>query len=246
MKSLSQYVQIGSKSSTFVPLAPLVLNAKRIVEPIFDNPLSFWCYRIFGRQSDHMFNTLEFARQKFPFLEVKEAMAVIANTELRKVQGGEELIKEGEVASFSAYIIKGIFRAYKYVDGEEKTVLFRKETEFIGAPPSMFRDKPAEETVIATEDSLILVFDWKGFKELSKKNSKVANAYSHLVEDMMLEAIDRIQDFTILTPEQRYLKFVSENKDLMNRLQLKHIASYIGITEQSLSRIRARLAKGGN
>lgn len=193
-----------------------------------------------------MFNTLEFIRQKFPFLEAKEAMKVIAKSKVKKLKTGEVFILEGEVAEVTAYIAKGILRAYSTVEGEEKTILFRREGELIGSPPSMFKGMPAQETVSAVEHSLILVMDWKGFRELSIKNLQLSKAYTRAVEEMMLDAVQRIQDFTVLTPEQRYLKFLKENKELINRVQLKHVASYIGITEQSLSRIRARLAKAGN
>lgn len=190
-----------------------------------------------------MFNTLEFIRLKFPFLEAKEALKIIANTKIRKLKAGEVFIQEGEVAEVTAYIAKGILRAYTTVEGEERTVLFRKEGELIGAPPSMFKGSPASETVEGLENSVILVIDWKGFRRLAKTNKQVGNAYTQAVEDMMLEAVERIQDFTILSPEQRYLKFIKEEKDLVNRVPLKHIASFIGVSKVSLSRMRARIAK---
>lgn len=189
-----------------------------------------------------MLNIQEFVRQKFPFLDVKEALKVISKTELRKLKVGEFLIEEGKVTNFTAYIIKGLFRAYVMRDGEERTVLFRKEMEFIGAPPSMFKQAPAQENVVAVEDSVVLIIDFVGFRKLARESMALSAAYTNLIEEMLLEGVERIQDFTTLSPEQRYLKFVDENKGLMNRIQLKHIASYIGVTEQSLSRIRARVA----
>jgi CRP-like cAMP-binding protein len=193
-----------------------------------------------------MFNIQEFVRQKIPFVSTKEALKFIASTKMRKYKTGEAFIEQGEVSSKSAYIAKGVMRAFVNVDGEEKTVLFRKEGEFIGAPPSMFRNKPAKETVVAVEDCLLMIVDWEGFRDLAGSSAQISKAYSFVVEDMMLDAVDRIEDFTILSPEQRYLKFIKEEKDLLNRVQLKHIASFIGISEVSLSRMRARLAKRRN
>lgn len=194
-----------------------------------------------------MFNALELVRQKFPMLDAKEALKVIANSELRKLKPGEVLIEDGTVAPITAYIAKGILRAYIVTEGvEEKTVLFRKEGEFIGAPPSMFKDEPAQENVEALENSVVFIIDWKGFRELAKKNIHLANAYARVVEEMMLEAVERIQDFTVLTPEERYIKFEKENRKLMQRIPLKYLASYLGVAVPSLSRIRARLAKEGN
>lgn len=190
-----------------------------------------------------MFNTLEFARQKFPSLNAKEVAQIIAKSKLRKLKPGELFIKEGEVSSGPAYIAKGVMRSYVKVDGEEKTVVFRKDSEFIGALPSMFNDEPAVETVVAVENCIILTLDWKGFRQLAAKNSIIGRAYSRVIEGMMLESVDRIHEFTTLSAEQRYVKFIQENKDLLNRVQLRQVASYIGITEQSLSRMRARSAK---
>lgn len=193
-----------------------------------------------------MFNTLEFARQKFPSLNAKDVTQIVTNTKLQKLKAGEVFIEAGTVVEGPAYIAKGLMRSYVDRDGEQKTVVFRKESEFIGSLPSMFRDEPAIETTVAVENCVIMMLDWVGFRALAGKNAVIGRAYSRLIEDMMLEAVHRIHDYTTLSAEERYMKFVKEEKGLLNRIQLKHLASYIGVTEQSLSRIRARIAKGGN
>ncbi len=193
-----------------------------------------------------MFNALEFARQKFPSLNAKEVTQIVTNTKLKKLKAGEVFIEAGTVAEGPAYIAKGLMRSYVDRDGEEKTVVFRKESEFIGSLPSMFRDKPAIETTVAVEDSVIMMLDWVGFRALAGKNAVIGRAYSRLIEDMMLEAVERIQDFTVLTPEERYTKFENDNRNLMQRIPLKYLASYLGVAAPSLSRIRLRLSQKGN
>lgn len=194
-----------------------------------------------------MFNVQEFVRTKLPFLSVAETLKIVAKTKVIKLAEGEVYIKEGEVNENPGYIAKGLMRAYTLKnEAEEYTVVFRKEGEFIGALPSMLREQPANETVVAMEDSVLFQFDWKGFKKLAHKNATISRAYSHIIEEMLLDAVQRIQDFTLLSPEERYLKLIEDEPDLVDRVPLKHIATYLGIAVPSISRMRARIAKKGN
>lgn len=194
-----------------------------------------------------MFDPIKFARAQFPVLPAKEALEIIKSSKVLNLKAGDVFIEQGEVSYSSAFIVKGLMRAYCITnDAEEKTVLFRGEYEWIGSIPSMIKDKPANEQVVALEDTLLFLFDFRHFRSMAEKNSKISAAYSRMVEDMLSDAIDRIQDFTVLTAEQRYVKFERENRKLMQRIPLKYLASYLGIAVPSLSRIRARIAKGGN
>lgn len=194
-----------------------------------------------------MFDPFKFTSERFPFLGVEDVAALLKSSKLIKLKAGEQFINQGEIDYSSAFIVKGMMRAYCITDdADERTVLFRAEYEFIGSIPSMIYDEPATEQVEALENSVLFLFDFRHFRKLAEKNNAISRAYSHMMEDMLHDAIGRIQDFTVLTPEQRYLKFERENPKLMQRIPLKHLASYLGVAVPSLSRIRARIAKGGN
>ena len=64
-----------------------------------------------------------------------------------------------------------------------------------------------------------------------------------IAENVLTILNDRVESFLFNTAEERYLKFISENPDLIQRVSLTHLASFLGIERQSLSRIRSKLAK---
>jgi len=194
-----------------------------------------------------MFDPFKFASNRFPYLGTSDVAALVKTAKVISLKSGDVFIRHGEVDTRTAFIVSGLFRTYCITsEGDEVTQVFKKEYELIGSIPSMLFNEPASEQIEAIEDTLILLFDFKNFRELAKKNRSLSSAYTSMIEDMLHEAIDRIQDFTVLSAEQRYVKFESENRKMMQRIPLKHLASYLGIAVPSLSRIRARLAKSGN
>lgn len=191
-----------------------------------------------------MFDPIEIAKTQFPDLGIEDVLTLVKSSRLVKRKAGHVLIKQGEISHQAAFVVNGLVRVYCVLDdGGEKTVLFRKEQDFVGSFPSMLHDKPAEEQVEALEDSILCLFDFKTFRKLARKNFNISKAYSSGLEKALEETIVRIQDFSVLSPEERYVKFMKENKDLNQRVALKHLASYIGVAVESLSRIRARISK---
>ncbi len=188
------------------------------------------------------FDLFNYVKKIFPLLHVQDIAKLVSKTKIISLKEKELLIKKGEKNPKAALIIKGLVRAYHLVEEDQKTVLFRKEGEFIGSPHWMFSRKPAVEEVEALENSWLVEVDFQTFKKLAEKNLPLARAYNTALESMLMDAIIRIESFTALSPEERYLKFIENNKGLAQRIPMKHLASYLGVTPFSLSRIRRRIA----
>lgn len=191
-----------------------------------------------------MFDPFKFASERFPSLAAKDVASLIKTSKVVRLKAGETFIKQGERNPQSGFIISGIMRAYCIVDGyKEVSIIFRGVYEFIGSIPAMMFDEVADEQVEALEDTVLFVFDYANFRSLAKSNTGIAKAHSRVMEILLKDAISRIHDFAILSPEERYVKLIKENKKLVQRVPLKYLASYLGITEVSLSRIRGRISK---
>jgi CRP-like cAMP-binding protein len=107
--------------------------------------------------------------------------------------------------------------------------------------PDFFNNKPAIETIQALEDSIIIYINVEAFEKLCEKYTIFFKLKSKALEKIIILAADRIHFFTVLSPEERFIKIQKEQPDLVQRVEQKHLASYLGITTVSLSRIKSRL-----
>jgi CRP-like cAMP-binding protein len=88
--------------------------------------------------------------------------------------------------------------------------------------------------------------DYDRLISIVEKHPSIERNRKFIFQKMMRQAHTRLESFVLLTPEERYLKYASEHKDIVNRVADKHIANVLGITPTSLSRIRGRIAKEGS
>ncbi len=155
----------------------------------------------------------------------------------------EFFLKEGEVQKAMGFISEGLIRRY-YVNqkGNEITTGFNKENEYITDYPAFIRQKPTKYFMQCLEPSTVVNLPYKVIHEAYEKFDK-GQLYGRLMAEQTLTTLnDRIEGFLFHTAEERYLKFVEENSDLINRISLTHLSSFLGIERQSLSRIRKRIA----
>lgn len=160
----------------------------------------------------------------------------------KKLKKNEIFIEEGTFYSKFFYINKGLVRGfYSNADGEEKTIFFRWEKEFGADPDCLIHKKPARLTWIAVEDSDILEIDMLKFEELSKRNAALLKLRIVTNQKILYRLYERLESFIINTPEERFIQLQSTYHDLCERIPDKHLASFLGITPVSLSRIKKRL-----
>ena len=101
--------------------------------------------------------------------------------------------------------------------------------------------KPSKTTIQALEDSEIFVIDYSSMRKLYTKSSKFEQMGRLIGEYYILMLHNQLSSFLLDSPEERYVKLVEDFPDLLNRVPLQYIASYIGVTPVSLSRIRKRI-----
>jgi CRP-like cAMP-binding protein len=162
----------------------------------------------------------------------------------RKYKKKDILLKEGQVSTSIGFVTKGSFRQYYLIDGEEKTTFFFFENSFVCDYDSFLTERPCDHNIEALEDCEILYFNREIIYQLYRIYPKFETFGRLIAENVFLCTKERLSHFLLRNPESRYLRFLQsyESEIILQRVPQHYIASYLGITSVSLSRIRARLA----
>lgn len=161
----------------------------------------------------------------------------------RTIKKGEFFNMQNFVCSDLGFIRKGIFRIYYYDEKamEDRNMFFFSEGKFIVSFASFVYQYPCAYYVEAMEDAELYAIKYKDLQNLYNVNNGWANTGRLLAELFFIYAQSRMEELLFNNVEQRYTKLQKEQPEILNRIALFHIASYLGITSQSLSRIRKRL-----
>lgn len=183
----------------------------------------------------------DFIAQYMPLLE-EEKKAILDLDIFKTYKKGTILLKEGQLSYDGYFVIKGCIRCYYVIDGEEKTTAFYTESQSL-SPLCIVNNKPSEYYVSCVEDSIITVANPEMEKNIFKKFPRFETLCRVLSEELLAKNQASFDDFKTSTPEQRYLNLLKTRPDLLQRVPQYQIASYLGMTPQSLSRIRKRIVK---
>lgn len=179
---------------------------------------------------------------KYIQLSEEEKNIIIELAFFTSFKKGTILLKEGQLSKDSYFVVKGCVRCYYIVDGEEKTTAFYSEGESF-TPPCVLANKPSDYYISCLEDSVLSAGDAEPDEELFKKFPKLEKLCRILSEDLHSKSQIAFDNFKISSPEKRYLHLLETRPDLVQRIPQYYLASYLGITPQSLSRMRNRLIK---
>jgi CRP-like cAMP-binding protein len=160
----------------------------------------------------------------------------------QKLRKGEHLLNEGYICKNIFFIEKGLVRYYARIDGEEITSYFNKEGEFVCDYASFLPQQPSLINIQVLEASTVYTISHANM-QLFYQQVRHGERFGRLaIEEVFVSAINQISSLYIDSPELRYQTFLDKFADIGQRIQQYHIASYVGIKPQSLSRIRKRLA----
>ena len=142
------------------------------------------------------------------------------------------------------FVAGGLLRLY-YTDreGREWNKAFASEGGFTGSVASGLLGVPAPYAIEALEPSVVLVAGWDALETLYRKHASLERLGRRLAEQIVVKKELRERAFLELDATERYRAFVRDEPALSARLPLFHVASYLGVTDVSLSRIRGRLAR---
>jgi len=158
-----------------------------------------------------------------------------------QIAANDFFLKEGQICNHIGFVTKGLLRSYFYDDdANEITTNFFPEGSLIIASDSLNNRVPSKEYIKAIEDSELMVINNERQKELYQLVPAWNQICKDLADTFSREMLERASSFQTLTAAERYKKFCNENPQLLQRVNLGYIASYIGVDSATLSRIRKK------
>ena len=181
--------------------------------------------------------------QQFNYESDEEVEFVRSHLSVQKFEKGDYFLKNGQVQTYMGFVYSGLLRRYYLNEkGNEITTGFTKEDQFVTDYPAFIRQQPTKYFIQCLEPCLIVLISYEAIQESYRKFPN-SDMQGRLIAEKVLTILsDRVEGFLFNTAEERYLEFLAENEDLMNRISLTHLSSFLGIERQSLSRIRKRIA----
>lgn len=157
------------------------------------------------------------------------------------VSKGDHLIHIDERCSRLYFIDKGLLRGYHFLDGKEITNWFAQEAEFATCFYAFIAARPSFEYVQALEDSELTALEYSALQTLYTSFPETERIGRIITENYYIRLEERVLNLQFKTAKERYHKLLSSKPSLLQRATLGQIASYLGITQETLSRIRAEL-----
>ena len=191
-----------------------------------------------------MFNLLRTHIEKRVQLTDEEFDVITKFFKPKKLRKKQFLLHEGEVCKNIGFVNSGCLREYTIDNkGSEHIIQFAIEDWWISDPNSFLSGFPSTYNIDALEDSEVLLLEKSEREKLLDSCPKMERFFRILTEANFVATQRRISDSLSTTAEERYLKFVKTYPKLIEQVSQNHIASYLGITPQSLSRIRKELTQ---
>ncbi|MNJ85402.1 Anaerobic regulatory protein [compost metagenome] len=163
---------------------------------------------------------------------------------VKEFKKDEFLLSPGQICERALFVEKGLVRFYSIdEEGKEHIVQFAPENWFVGDRESIYFRKPSVYYMDAIEDTTVILFDQHFVETASEISPEFRNYNEYLLQNHIRHLQNRINLLIGASAEKRYLDFIKLYPDLTLRVPQWMIASYLGITPESLSRVRKELSK---
>ncbi len=182
----------------------------------------------------------EIVEQTYPLSkEGLQALAsILVRTEVRK---GQNFLNEGEVCTQMGYIYKGLVRQYYYKNGKEMTEHISNEGNVFICIESFLQQKPTRLIVEALENTVIYGIPYKPLLQLAAESMEIEQVYRGMLQNSLIMSQTKMDMFRFESAKDRYLRLMREQPEVIKRAPLSYIASYLLMTPETLSRVRASI-----
>lgn len=178
---------------------------------------------------------------KFAPLKPSEIKDILAVLKFKAFNKGTVLLEEGQATKICHFVLKGCVRQYYLIDGLEKTTNFFTEGEPVAPYEGNFEGRASKYYLECLEDCILTVEAPGGEEAFFAMFPHLRTARNAATEHEWSKSQDRFTSFILNSPEERYLELLKTRPDLLDRVPQYQLASYLGVTPESLSRIRKRI-----
>lgn len=173
----------------------------------------------------------------------QEIETVLSKSKLIEVEKKTVLVGSGDICKEVYFVLKGCIRLYCIKDGEDISECFFTEGIFASVHDSFISQKKARSFLETVEDCFLLSLSYDDLQLLYQEIPKMNELVRKAIEERFVYMQELFTSYILDTPEERYLKLIQYRPDIINRIPQHQIATFLGITPVSLSRIRNRLSK---
>ncbi len=181
----------------------------------------------------------ETVNRRFPEMTI-ESRKLLASIVTRKdMEKGEILLKEGQVSHHFVVVAKGMVRQFYYKNGKDVTEHFSYEGDIVICIESVLQQEPTRLMIEALEAGTLYLIPADQLLKLSKESWEINMFYRKMLEYSLIVSQKKADSWRFETARERYLRLMETQPEVIKRAPLAHIASYLLMTPETLSRVRA-------
>lgn len=172
-------------------------------------------------------------------LSEEELLLIDSVSILKKIRKKQFLFEAGEVWRYNAFVCRGLVKTFSVdKNGKEHIINFSPENYWFGDRDSLTNNTPSKFNIDAIEDSEIILIKKEDFEMLCHKIPSLNNLVNTILQKSFVVSQKRIHDSISLAAEEKYQNFLDSHPSLINRIPQHMIGAYLGITPETITRIR--------
>ena len=180
---------------------------------------------------------------KYVSLTEEEQVSVLEEVPYQTFSKGTHLLRQGQISRECYFNVQGRVRQYEIIEGEEKSTDFYLEGDAIVAFDSAAKRIPCDFNWICEEDTILVIGRLDRIEDAYAKNPKLEKMSGLFIRREFGKYQNLGSSLITLKPEKRYVQLLEQRPELVGRIPQYHLASYLGIKPETLSRIRKRIAQ---
>ncbi|MBU3700275.1 MAG: Crp/Fnr family transcriptional regulator [Candidatus Kapabacteria bacterium] len=182
--------------------------------------------------------------ERFLPLDEETMELIYENMQYVEIPKGQTWLAQDGPNDFIGLVVAGMMRAEQVVDGEEHTVYFFDAPDFATEYVGFLRRTPSRHSISALEDCRIYTWSYDSLQDMYA-SSKTGERLGRLIAEALFgNVVGNVESFRFESATIRYENLLARSPNLLQRVPQYMIASYLGVTPESLSRIRAKIARG--
>lgn len=159
---------------------------------------------------------------------------------LKNLEKGEFLLKEGTICSYFWYVKDGLFRSFYYKDSTEIVTLFGYPGMILTSAQSHLLQEPCKDNIQAITRAAVYAINREAYSKLYEKSPMIQEIEKRINELYILWLEERLRLIQFCTAQERYNNLIQSEPFLISQIPVTYLASYLGITLETLSRIRSK------